>query len=694
MPRLMPKRRLPTSRPPRASAPAEASVPAETGVASGVQSRQFLVPALALLAVTLIAYGPALHGALLWDDAGHVTKPELQSLGGLWRIWFDLGATQQYYPLLHTAFWIEHRIWGDHVLGYHLINITWHVTSAVIVAVLMRRWRLPGAWFAAAVFALHPVHVESVAWISEQKNTLSTMFYLLAGLAYLRFDERRTLGSYAWASVLFLSALASKTTTATLPAVLLVVMWWRYGRLNWRRDARPLVPWVVFGVAAGIFTAWVEHTFIGASGNGFDLNAIERVLMCGRAVWFYLLTLCWPFDLMFTYPRWTIDAGSLRQYLPPIGVVVVLAAFWLRRDISRAPLAGALVFIGTLVPVLGVVNVYPFLFSYVADHFQYVASLGVIVPAACGATVVITSRAGARTATIVGLIVVSTLGVLAWRQSHMYRDVETLYRETIARNPLSWMAHGNLGIELAKEPATLPEAVAHFEAAIRIRPEYVEGHRNLALAYWNANRLDDAIREYQTALRIEPTYGTDHMNLGRLLAARPGREAEATMHLETAVRLDPSLESAYYALGDLSARTRPDAAIAYYRAAVRLKPDHAEAHLNLANVLSIEPGRLDEAVAEYREAIRVRPNYPEAYFNIGSLLMDVPGRGAEATAAFDAAILLRPDYAEAHSNLGLALSEMPGRTAEAIAHLEQALRINPDLQQTQVLLRDLRRRGQ
>ena len=688
----MPKRRLPTSRAAGSSASIDPS-PVVAPVRPTRVSRHDVLPALALLAATLIAYWPALHGALLWDDIGHVTKPELQSLNGLWRIWFDLGATQQYYPLLHTAFWIEHRIWGDHVLGYHLINVTWHVTSAVLVAVLMRRWRLPGAWLAAGLFALHPVHVESVAWISEQKNTLSTMCYLLAALAYVRFDQRRSVRAYVWASLLFVCALASKTTTATLPAVLLVVVWWRNGTLSWHRDVRPLVPWFVVGVAAGIFTAWVEHTFIGASGNGFDLGAIGRVLMAGRAIWFYLLSLFWPFGLMFTYPRWVIDVASPWQYVPPIAALAVVAVLWMRRDVRRAPLAGALVFFGTLVPVLGVVNVYPFLFSYVADHFQYVASLGVIVPVACGTTLVATSRVGTRTAAVLGIVIVSALGILTWRQSRMYRDVETLYRETIARNPSSWMAHGNLGIELAKQPATLGEAITHFEAAIRIRPEYVEGHRNLALAYWNAKRLDDAIREYQTALRIQPAYGADHMNLGRLLAARPGRETEAGMHLETAVRLDPSLELAYYALGDLSAATHPDATVAYYRAAVRLKPDHAEAHLNLANVLGAQAGRLDEAVAEYREAIRVRPDYPEAYFNIGSLLMDVPGRGAEGVAALEAAIRLRPNYAEAHSNLGLALSEMPGRTADAIAHLEQALRISPDLRQTQVLLREIQRRG-
>lgn len=670
---------------PVATRPAAATLPFSI-------DRGFLARCLLLLAVTVLAYWPALNGSLLWDDVGHVTKPELQSIGGLWRIWLDLGATQQYYPLLHSAFWIEHRIWGDHVLGYHLVNVALHATSAILIAVLMRRWRLRGAWLAAWVFALHPVNVESVAWISEQKNTLSTVFCLLAALTYQAFDERRSRPGYVVASLLFLCALASKTTTATLPAALLVVMWWRRGTLSWRRDALPLVPWLVAGVGAGLFTAWVEHNVIGASGNGFDLNLFERVLLAGCVAWFYLLHIVWPTGLMFTYPRWTIDATSAWQYLPSLGAVLSFTWLWLRRRADRGALASALVFVGVLVPALGFVNVYPFLFSFVADHFQYLASISVVVALAHAATGVSSERVARPVSFAVAVLLVGTLGVLTWRQSGMYRDVVTLYRETIARNPASWMAHGNLGIELAKEPATLPQAIAEFEAAVKIRPEYVEGRRNLALAYWHAERLDDAIREYEAALRLEPAYALDHANLGRLLATRPARAAEAAGHLQAAVRLDPALEEAHYALGGLLADVRPLDAIAYYQAAVRLKPDHAEAHLNLANLLVGQPGRVNEAIAEYRAAIRVRPDYAEAYFNLGSVLMDLPGRTSEAVAALEIAVRLRPQYAEAQSNLGLALSDVPGRLPDAIAHLEAALAINPSLQPTRQLLGELRRR--
>ena len=195
--------------------------------------------------MAIAAYWPVFRAGFIWDDDAHVTRAELQSLHGLWRIWFDLGSTQQYYPVLHGAFWLEHRLWGDAPLGYHLANVLFHATSACLFALALRRLAAPGAWFAGFLFALHPVCVESVAWISEQKNTLSLVFYLLAAHAYLHFDARRARGQrggaglYLLATGLFLLSLLSKTVTATLPAALLVVAWWRRGRLSWKGDLLP-----------------------------------------------------------------------------------------------------------------------------------------------------------------------------------------------------------------------------------------------------------------------------------------------------------------------------------------------------------------------------------------------------------------------------------------------------------------------
>jgi hypothetical protein len=348
--------------------------------------RTVLGPLLVCLVygVTILAYWPALKGGLLWDDDHHVTQASLQSWEGLGRIWFELGATQQYYPILHSAFWVEHRLWGDAVLGYHLVNVFLHATNACLLLALMRRLEINGAWLAAFLFALHPVHVESVAWIAEQKNTLSLVFYLLAALTYLRFRLQQHRSYWYLATGLFVLALLTKSVTATLPAALLVIFWWQQSRLEFRTDIAPLVPWFILGAASGLFTAWVERNVIMANGAAFDFSWVQRGLLAGRVVWFYVLKLLWPTSLIFTYPRWTVDVHAFGQYLYLLGLFCLWGGlFWLRR-FSRGPLTALLIFGGSLLPVLGFFNVYPFIFSYVADHFQYLASVSMIVLVAVG----------------------------------------------------------------------------------------------------------------------------------------------------------------------------------------------------------------------------------------------------------------------------------------------------------------------
>ncbi len=340
------------------------------------------VRGLALLFVTLAVYWPALRGDFLWDDDAHVTKTALRSIEGLHRIWFNIGATQQYYPLLHSAFWIEARLWGDQVLGYHLVNVVLHVVAACLLVMLCQQLKIKGAWIAGALFALHPVNVESVAWISEQKNTLSLVFYLLAAIAYLKFDDQRKPKFYAIASALFLCALMTKTVTASLPAALLVVFWWKRGRIDFKRDVVPVLPWFIVAATSGLFTAWVERHIIGAAGSEYNLDALQRVMLAGRVICFYIYKMVWPANLIFTYPRWNVDASVWWQYGFDVALIALAGWFWSMRSRTRAPLAALLFFGGSLFPVLGFLDIYPFRYSYVADHFAYLAGLGLIVPAA------------------------------------------------------------------------------------------------------------------------------------------------------------------------------------------------------------------------------------------------------------------------------------------------------------------------
>ncbi len=567
----------------------------------------------------MLAYWPALRGGLIWDDDRHLTRPALQSLHGLWRIWFDLRATQQYYPLLHSAFWLEHQLWGNAVLGYHLANVTEHALSAFLVVLIVRRLQLRGALLAGFIFALHPVCVESVAWISEQKSTLSGVFYLAAALAYLYFDRDRRKHQYFLAFGLFVLALFSKTVTATLPAALLVVLWWLRGRIEWRRDVVPLLPWFVVGAGSGLFTAWVERNLIGAKGAEFELTAAQHLLLTGRLLCFYAGKVLWPVNLMFSYPRWHLDPTAWWQYLYPLAVLIVLVGLvaLARRPgapVQRGPLAGFLFFGGTLFPVLGFLHVFPFRYSYVADHFQYLAMLGIIVPVAwlLSQRVAVIPKMASVT---VAVILLAALGVLTWRQASLYRDVEVLYRETLVRNPQSWMTHNNLGIYLVENKGRMNDAMLEFQAVLRIKPDHAKAHMNLGNIYSQMpDRTADAIAEYHKSLELDPTYVPTYLNLANLLVRTPGGAPEAVTVLQAALQRSPNEPTAHALMGSALSQIPgrlPDA-IKEYQTSLWLRPGDAEAHLRLADALARFPDRRQDALAQYQIVLQLRPDSQEA----------------------------------------------------------------------------------
>ena len=489
--------------------------------------------AAVVICATALAYLPSLSGEFIWNDSDYVTAPALRPLRGLTRIWLEPGATQQYYPLLHSAFWVQHRFFGDDPFGYHLVTLLLHAGSAVLFAFVLRRLLVRDqgepdaevAWLAALLFALHPVHVESVAWITEQKNTLSLAFYLAAMLVYLQFDETRRIGSYLAALALFVASLWCKSVTATLPAALLVIFWWKCGRIEWRRDVVPLIPWLALGAAMGLFSSWVEQTYVGAKGAEFSLALSARVLVAGRAVWFYAEKLVWPSGLNFVYPLWRIDSGLWWQWLYPLGVFACGAALWAGRRRSRAPLAVFLLFVGSLFPVLGFVNLYGERYSWVWDHWQYLPDLAPLALAAAGLTAGWRRLAPRLPSTGLGLAAVlgGLLGTLAWSHARMFHDDPTLYRTTLARNPGCWMAHNNLGLILAEKPERLDEAIAEYEEVLRLKPDHTTAHVSLGTAWLQKpGRLNDAIAQFEAALRLAPDNVDAHVNLGRGLVADAG----------------------------------------------------------------------------------------------------------------------------------------------------------------------------
>jgi tetratricopeptide (TPR) repeat protein len=456
---------------------------------------------------------------------------------------------------------------------------------------------------------------------------------------------------------------------------------------------------------------------VGAAGAEFSLTPVDRLLLAGRAICFYAGKVIWPVNLTFFYPRWKVDPAEWWQYLFPAAVLAVGLAFWrlafrepARRN--RGPLAGFLFFAGTLFPVLGFLNVYPFRYSYVADHFAYLASLGILVPAA---SVVASSaekgmwgrlatcapiggalwarrklarvtnpRAGYHPApqasVLLPAILAAGLGVLTWRQAAIYQNEETLYRATLARNPGAWLAHNNLGNLLLPLPGRRVEAMAHLQEALRLKPDFWEAHLSLGNALLDApGRLDDAIAQYETGVRLAPDSERAHTNLGNALL-QAGRTAEAIAHLQTALRIDPANAEAHNDLGNALMQLPGglSSAIAEYRAALRANPDFPEPHNNLGRALA-QSGDLSAAIAEFEAAIRLRPDSWSAHSNLGNALSQLPGRLPDAVSEYRAALRIRPDSAAVRNNLGYALSQMAGRLPDAVAEYRIALQLNPGM---------------
>jgi protein O-mannosyl-transferase len=579
------------------------------GVTSNAPARgRVALQILVLALVTLASYLPALPGGFIWDDDVYVAhNPHLRHAAGLREIWFDLKATPQYYPLVHTTFWIEYQLWGQNPTGYRAVNVLLHAVSAALLLIVLRRLAVPGAFLAAAVFAVHPVQVESVAWITERKNVLSLVFYLAAALAYLRFADLDGKGRsihpgavYALALVLFVCALLSKTVTCSLPVALLLVTYWKHARVRWN-DVVPLLPMFTVGAVLGLTTVWLEKTHVGADGVDWTLSYAERVLVAGRIVSFYAAKLVWPSQLTFIYPRWHVDLGQWWQFLYPAAVLAVLAGLWAaRRHIGRGPLAACLFFVATLGPALGFINVYPMRFSFVADHFQYHAGIGVIVLLSSTLTIAAT-RWIPSSRIVLAAVLVLLLACLTGRQTRMYRDLETLWKETIARNPSAWLAHGNLG-NLLRETGRPSEAEHHYLQVLRYYPKDAGALNNLGNLALNRDQIDEAIAYYRRALAIDPQHVPANYHLAKCLAAT-GFEDEAVHLLRTVAKVDPRHVNAHTLLGRLlAAKGQSSEALACYLKILELRPDSIQIANDAAWILATCP---DDRVRDAARAVHL-----------------------------------------------------------------------------------------
>lgn len=506
-------------------------------------------PGALLLALTVLVYLPSLRATYVWDDDDYlINNPTLREFRGLVRIWTEPRASPQYYPLVFSTFWVEYHLWGLWYPGYHAVNALLHALNALLLWRLLRRMEVPGAWLAAAVFAVHPVHVESVAWITERKNVLSAAFYFAALLTYLRFAPLVESGMaargarrwYALALVLYVAALGSKTVTCSLPVALLLLYWWKRGGLEWR-DVRPLVPFFAVGLYLGLQTAWLEKYHVGTIWLRWDISPLGRCLIAGRALWFYAGKLAWPSPLIFIYPRWQIDTGAWWQYVYPLAALVTLLALWMARHrIGRGPFASVAFFALTLFPALGFIDTAPMRYSFVADHFQYLASVGLIALfAALGAIAARRLRAGRRwPRTLVNGALLLVLGTLTARQCVAYGSRWTLWTDTLAKDPSCWMARNNLGMLLIEQGCP-DEAEQQFVAAIRDNPDdCAEALVNLGCLLQWRGKADAAEAHFRRALVHSPTFWPANFNLG-LIASRRGDDDAAIGYFRAALKSDP-----------------------------------------------------------------------------------------------------------------------------------------------------------
>ena len=582
---------------------------------------------LILMLAVILAYTPVWQAGFIWDDDAHLTaNPCIVGPLGLKEIWTTSAA--DICPLTFTTFWVEHALWGLRPLPYHLVNVLMHGACAVLLWRVLRSLRVGGAWLGAALWALHPVMVESVAWITEMKNTESGLFFLLSILFFVRWLrakdlDRRTGGGWNYALTLIFAslAMASKSSTVILPVVLCLCAWWVEGRWRWRNVAR-VVPIFLMSIAASALSIWTQG--LALAKIVFNPQWVrawpERVATAGDAVWFYLGKLLWPQPLITIYPRWQIDAGQWVSYLPLLAVIVVLSLFWLKRELwSRACFFAFAYFVVALLPILGLIDNPIFRFSLVFDHFQYLGSIGPLALAGAGlarfSDFTIPKKPWLQATLCAGLLLI--LGTATWQRTWVYQSQETLWTDTVASNPNCWLGHRNLGVALFQK-GQVDDAVAQYEKALEIYPNYAVAHYSLGNALLQKGQLDEALTQYQKAVEIDPNDEEAHVNFGNALFQK-GQLDEAVAQFQKAVAINPNDAEAHYNLGNaLSRRGQLDGAVAQFQKALEIAPDSFATHFNLG-VAFFQKGQLDEAITQLQEVLRLKPDYGPAQDNLAKM---------------------------------------------------------------------------
>lgn len=637
-----------------------------------------LMFAVVLTASTALAYQQVWRASYIWDDDLYITaNPLLTASDGWWRIWFSLDSPSQYFPLVYSVFRLEHALWGFNPAGYHWVNIALHAANALLLWRLLRRLLIPGAWLTGGLFALHPVQVESVAWITELKNVLMGFFFFLTLLCWVRCIDadtwRRSL-YYVTALTFYALALFSKTTACTLPAALLLIAWLKHKRITWQLCAQ-VVPFVLFAAIMGVVTIWWERHHQGTEGSAFAVSFAERVLIASRATWFYLGKLIWPYELCFSYPRWTISGANPVDYIWLALTVAAVIAIWMTRHYTGRSVAAAMAFfVATLVPVLGFVMLWTFRYSWVADHYQYLACIGPLALFAAGIDGLGArfGRTGDWSVRVAAAVLLLSLGARTWKQGAIYADAETLWRATIACNPRSALAHNSLGVLLGGRNAPADEEAAEYRQALDGDPNDPQAHNNLGYLLQRLGRPEEALIEYEKSVAADPRYITAHGNLAAVLL-QLGRTDEAIAHLQKILALEPRNAALEHSLGDiLAGRHKPEEALEHWKRSLELEPSSAELQATVGRALA-GTGQYPAALPYLRRAAKLAPGDAQTHFDYASAFA-LLGHFAEAVPEYGEALRIDPNLAEAHKSLAAILRQL-GRKAEAEEHAQRAAQL-------------------
>jgi tetratricopeptide (TPR) repeat protein len=600
-------------------------------------------------------FSPALHGDWLWDDDLYITQnPLLNSLSGLWKIWFHPGSFVEYYPIEESVQWVQWHLWGTNTRGYHLTNVGLHLLSALLVWRLLSKLGLRLAWFGGLIFAIHPTAVESVAWIAELKNTLSLPFFLLAMCAYIDYEERKSRHDYFLALGLFLLAMLCKITMAPFPAVILLYDWWKRGNIGWN-DLKASLPFFVISLVLGLTTIWAGNWYAQNHVQGHDIDHVgsifSRLALAGLTISFYFTKYFWPVGLLPIYPKWSVDPPSLLQFLPWLVLTVMIYGLRAKRQSwGRHVLLGLGFFLFNLMPFVGLISVSYMSFTWVMDHFLYIPIIGLIGVTVAGLEQIDNRLSQSlRCCGIGGIVMMTALMAL---ESHSYAGIfinqETLWTYTLQRNSDALPAHNNLGIAL-RQDGRMAEAMEQFQAVLRIDPNDTEARDNLGNALFRTGQMSEAIQQYEESLQINPADARAHNGMGTVLA-KMRHLPEAAEHLEIALRINPNDEKMHYSMALLKlqmGQTRE--AMEQFEAALEINPNDADVHYHMGNTL-FRAGQLSEAVDHYQQALKIKPDYAEVHNNLGIVLLRT-GRMPEAVEQFETALRINPNYIDARNNL-------------------------------------------